>query len=643
MALRTIATKALETDVGRKTAAGVEYTGAGIAVAAAVALAPAAAVAAGVAGVAWARGWDARRMRGPVAGIGGGYLAAQMIWDQHPAAPVLNWWDGMGAALDAQVAVALVETSGMWVPVGMVAGWAWWARYRDRMRTGRARSIRWQERHDMRLWKRRMATARKEAARELTPLISLAQHRPPASKPQKGDREIVLGPLAEMSEEVPASALDESTARHPRYVAVPTRAIDQHIVVVGDSGSGKTTLLRRLALGAAEATWTRHHQGATGRPLVIQLDCKGGKEAPEAGAAFAHDMVSMGIDPRRVGVWPFDTRLDMWGMAPRDIQATLLAMVKSTHEHYDELRESLLHLVLDAPGARPIRSSLQLLSRFDEGWLRSAWALYPTEMAMVDAVTSGKDPAVGDAVLKYGNLFRNLGRSLDAGRDLNDFDALYMAVAGTRRPKEARAQAAALIQLVTDLLHRSDRKVIVFIDEYSAVSGDGGVGLIEVVERWRSLGGSVVVAAQSWEGLGDSDDERSRLVATCSGGRILMRTTDGEDLVERSGTVRRPEPSQHLTNGKFGGEGAIRMQHTHVVPPQRLRAFQPGDVCYARSGAAEFGVTALVPPLRLPRPELAAHLRRTAIEGPSVPLAELEAGLSAAVAGMSNEPGMWEA
>src|SRR5699024_6122788 len=99
-------------------------------------------------------------------------------------------------------------------------------------------------------------------------------------------------------------------------------------------------------------------------------------------------------------------------------------------EHFDELRESLLHLVIDAePG--PPRSSLQFLRRIDPEWLRAAWAAYPIERAAVEAVIAGREPAYQDALLKYGNLFRHLGSSLDAGHDLNDYDSMYIAIAGT--------------------------------------------------------------------------------------------------------------------------------------------------------------------------------------------------------------------
>lgn len=594
-------------------------------VAGAVALVPLLVTALAVWLYAWARGWEARRMRGLVLGLGGGLIAATMVWNWSWSAPFSSFWDGVKAAMDGRIGYGLVATAALWLPLGMIAGFAWWAHYRDRMTTGRARNVRYAERHQERQAARRQASARTEATAASVPLTEPAKEAP----------DLVIGPLSQTTGGVPRSAFDEISARHTAHLTVPAKAVDQHMVLVGNSGSGKTTLLRRMAIARTASEWARHAAGDCARPLTIEINCKGGSadDIVKDGGTFIDDMTRMGFDPSRVGLWPLDVRLDIWRMEPRDLQSTLLEMVKSSHEHFDELRESILHLVIDAPGQEPPRSSVQFLQRIHPMWMIEAWKHHAIESAMVEAVTEGRDPAWRDAILKYSNLFRNLGRSLDAGQDLTDFDALYLSIAGTKNPKEARAQAAAVIQLVTDLLHRRNRrKVTVFLDEYSAVSGDGGIGLASMVERWRSLGGSVVCAAQSWQGLGDDDDDRRRLVNTCSGGMLLMRTPDGDEFTGRAGSMRAAEPSQHMVAGKWGNEGAVRMQDTYMVNPQRLREFEVGDVVYADGSKAYWGSVALVPEMRNRRPELPEHLKRTAITaGPAVPIAQLEAGISLTV------------
>src|SRR5690606_40428550 len=70
------------------------------------------------------------------------------------------------------------------------------------------------------------------------------------------------------------------------------------------------------------------------------------------------------------------------------------------------------------------------------------------------------------------------------------------------------------------------------------------------------------------------------------------------DVCSSDLTIRVAEQSQHLVKGRWGTEGAVRMQDAFVVPPQRLREFQPGDVVYAHGGRGYWGAVALVPPMR---------------------------------------------
>src|SRR6266436_8007262 len=80
------------------------------------------------------------------------------------------------------------------------------------------------------------------------------------------------------------------------------------------------------------------------------------------------------------------------------------------------------------------------------------------------------------------------------------------------------------------------RAMLLAADDYSAVSGR--VPLSNLYERGRSLGIGVQVSAQSWQGLGNSDDERYRIAATADGGIWLMRTPYPEPISQLAGTRR---------------------------------------------------------------------------------------------------------
>ena len=97
-------------------------------------------------------------------------------------------------------------------------------------------------------------------------------------------------------------------------------------------------------------------------------------------------------------------------------------------------------------------------------------------------------------------------------------------------------------------------------DDYSAVSGR--VPLSNLYERGRSLGIGVQVSAQSWQGLGATEDERYRIAATADGGIFVLHTPYPEPLVALAGTRRVLETAHKL----IGGAGAMRAPPASSTP-----------------------------------------------------------------------------
>lgn len=596
---------------------------------AAILFLPSLAVAGSAAVLAWRMGWEARRLRNFALGAAVALPLGAMAITGDPAAPLEIYGDAIEAAADGRWGEALADAAIVAVPLGWGLGALWWGRYRGRMRGGKA-SLEKAARHEDRQWRYKWRAGRAAATSRTYPLVETVKEGPA----------IVLGPtVIEDEGGVLRNPAYEAVAQHPNALSIPYKAIRQHLVIVADPGAGKTTLLRRLSAGALVAAWRQYSKGEGRRPLIMYVNCKGGPSTREEGEAWTRDMIGLGLDPARVGLWPDETRLNMWSMKAADQVATLHALVKSGHEHYEDLRESLLHLVCEAPVGAP-KSSVDFLSRINEPWLRGAWAGHPVEGEMISALYQGRNDGGRDGLLKYSNLFRHLGRSLDGGRHLGDLDALYAAIEGTRRPREAQAQASALMQLVRDLLSGEDaqkRDVLIWIDEYSAISDAGGSLLRQVVEQMRSLGASAGVIAQNWQGLGPDDHERERLVTACSGGRLLMRSTNSERLAELSGTTKRVESARHTVKGKLGDEGSARLQDAWLVNPQRVRTMQPGDVVYAAGGRATWGSVVELPEMRRPTTrealETAETVRRRHVHtaGSAVPAGAIEAGIASAL------------
>ncbi|WP_226359230.1 TraM recognition domain-containing protein [Pseudonocardia sp. ICBG601] len=272
-------------------------------------------------------------------------------------------------------------------------------------------------------------------------------------------------------------------------------------------------------------------------------------------------------------------------MPATQLRAALHKLAKTDHRFYDVLQRGLLHLIIDAPTEKPPASSAEFLQRLAPAWLTAAWAGHPVEERAIAALTKTTGAGAGASsldsdLLLFADLFRSIGGDFDAGQPLSDFDALYVSVPGaTDQVVAATKTAVLIIELLTyelGVAHDGQRRQVLFvIDEFSAVSGDTAGDVINLVERLRSLGGSVIVSAQSYEGLADTEDQRRRLLGAMGGGALLGRTSNAEQLAERFGTRLVDEVGYQLDGGRTTGVGTVRRQHTYLLDPNRLRQLPP--------------------------------------------------------------------
>jgi hypothetical protein len=183
-----------------------------------------------------------------------------------------------------------------------------------------------------------------------------------------------------------------------------------------------------------------------------------------------------------------------------------------------------------APAGPPLNAA-GFLDRLDARWLAHAWddGGHPTELGRVRAAARH----LPDIQLPYATLLDRLGPALDGPGTLADADAWYCILEGTREPSVAEAQAMALTELAAHAATSLDgeaRAMLLAADDYSAVSGK--VPVSNLYERGRSLGIGVQVSAQSWQGLGATEDERYRIAATADGGIWVLHTPYPEPLTE---------------------------------------------------------------------------------------------------------------
>jgi hypothetical protein len=202
---------------------------------------------------------------------------------------------------------------------------------------------------------------------------------------------------------------------------------------------------------------------------------------------------------------------------------------------------------------------------------------------------------------------------------LDEADAWYCILEGTREKSVAEAQAMALTELAAHAATSLDgpaRAMLLAADDYSAVSAR--VPLSNLYERGRSLGIGVQVSAQSWQGLGATEDERYRIAATADGGIFVLHTPYPEPLVALAGMRRVLETAHKLIGNAWGDEGTTREQHAWTADPNLVRRLEVGQACYIQRGAATFVQVArprpspltLLPPPAQPPPAPAPEPRR---------------------------------
>ena len=287
--------------------------------------------------------------------------------------------------------------------------------------------------------------------------------------------------------------------------------------------------------------------------------------------------------------------------------------------YYADMLYACVVLAVTAPCGPPYNTA-SFLDRLDAKWLQSAWGdgRHPRQAEQARAAAKH----LRDIQLRYATLLDRLGPALDGPGTLDEADAWYFILEGTREPSVAEAQAMAITELAAraaTALDGEQRAILLAADDYSAVSRR--VPMSNLYERGRSLGIGVQVSAQSWQGLGADEDERYRIAATADGGIFVLNTPHPEPLVALAGTRRVLETAHKLIGNSWGDEGTTREQRAWTADPDIIRRLTVGQACYIHRGAATFvqvarpaasPLTLLPPPAPAPPPPPAPAARAPA-------------------------------
>ena len=546
----------------------------------AVAAAPVSAVAVGAFTVAWRCSWPPRRLLvaaawcGPMVAVWLAWIAwTSPGWLSLAAAPYHAWLAFWRLAAAGTLARAAVTAAPPAIPIGLAAGALAWAYRTGSMSAGvGGLSPAARVTFDQRQWRHQERSARARiAAPGSIPLTT------------RGDL-VVVG------------AVIRTVGHHAgRLAAIEYPRLASHQVVVGMPGTGKTTLLLRLWTAFMATGMRRHAAGLRATPLLVVLDCKGGSDARMVADRFRRVLRDAGV--RSVAIWPDEGSLSLWKLPPRQLTSTLVDLIEhgtGSAAYYADVMEALIGLVVEAPCGPP-RSTDDLLGRLEPGWLAAAYASSGT--AADHAVIRSGSRHLGDVALRFRTLFGRLGAGLDGPGGFGDADAWYCILEGTDQISVAEGQARALVDMLASFAVRGPqpREILLAVDEFSAVSRRLPIWML--YERARSLGLAVQVSAQSWQGLGSTDDERHRIVASAEGGTWLLRTPHPEPLAALAGTREALDTTRSLARFPFWRhQGSSRVHEVPVVDRAIIRRLDVGQVAYIyRGGVTYIQVKRLVP------------------------------------------------
>jgi Helicase HerA, central domain len=538
---------------------------------AAVAAWPVTVVTAAGYGAAWLRGWPPARLYRaaacslPVTAAWLAYLEIRTPGFLAARAPGPAWTHGWGQLDAAGLAGMFAALAPLTLPAGLaLAGMIWaWRNYAITAGLGGIMASA-PITFDARQWTRQVRTAQGlTAAPGAVPLLTRANQIP------------VGGTIRAIGHRW-----------HPVFTLDP-EACARHMVIVGSTGSGKTNLMIRLWAGWFTATLQAWRAGRGARPLLVVLDCKGGRDARKKAGRTRRLLYGAGA--RRVAIWPDEARLSLWELPPQDLAVLLYQMIESgtgSAAYYADMLYACTVLAVTAPPGPPY-STASFLDRLDAKWLQSAWGdgRHPRQAGQARAAARH----LPDIQLRFATLLDRLGPALDGPGTLDEADAWYFIVEGTREPSVAEAQAMAITELAARAatgLDGEQRAILLAADDYSAVSRR--VPMSNLYERGRSLGIGVQVSAQSWQGLGADEDERYRIAATADGGIFVLNTPHPEPLVGLAGTRRVLETAHKLIGNSWGDEGTTREQRAWTADPDLIRRLQVGQACYIHRGAATF-------------------------------------------------------
>ncbi len=372
-------------------------------------------------------------------------------------------------------------------------------------------------------------------------------------------------------------------SRKKKIMTFPLAALRHHAVCLGASGSGKTETLYRCAYGACKV----YHQ------QVIYLDAKGESKRVEEkegdnAARFVATMRLAGA--RTIAVFP-ETCYNGWQGTPIELQNRLLSVIDfAESQYYGDVAANAVYLALHTP-VTP-RNSSQFLANLHLDRLKT---LYKNDPLHYERVKRLDRNLLAQVLMRYEVFFNAMHGQLDGDLSYDNADAVYLRVRGFTLRQEAPRLGRFLVADFTHYIaerRRAGVSTLFIIDEFNALRMREETSVL--FEQVRSFGGSLIIAAQGYTGLGPTEYANRILDATNT--YILHSCSDPFPVARRAGKRFRLETSWNEQEGENTSvRRQIRPRWDWKVPENAVMQQAEGQAFWINRGRAQQAQTVRVP------------------------------------------------
>lgn len=361
---------------------------------------------------------------------------------------------------------------------------------------------------------------------------------------------------------------DLVTWRRGDLLGIPAYDLSEHAVAIGSTGSGKTEGLLRFAYGGKKVY---HKQ-------IIYIDAKG-DERQDTPARFFAAMKAAGA--RTIRMFP-STYYNGWLGDATLLYNRLMAVIDySESPYYGDVAADAVRFAVFAPGGPP-RSSREFLANLNQDRLKALYKGRPE----VAAIGTLDRRLLGQVQMRYRVFFGAIRGQLDGTLSYDGVDAIYMRIRGfalrDEAPRLGRFLALDYAHYVDSRKPR-DVEAMLIIDEYNALHM-GSEGSI-LFEQGRSFGTSVLVASQSYAGLGERRHVERMLGAANT--YVLLRCSDPEEICKRIGKKPRVRANWNVQMGAATGQGYMGVYDDWKINPDHVRQQERGQAFIGNSGRAQ--------------------------------------------------------